>query len=86
MKVEILGTGCAKCEKLEATAKKAIAELGIDILVEEVSDLDPILSYGLMMTPALTVDGEVKVVGKVPNPAEIARMIRAAAGEKGVAC
>ena len=75
MKVEVLGTGCAKCEKLAANAKKAIADLGIDAQVEKVSDLDAIMSYGVMMTPALVIDGQVKTAGKVPEASEIGKMI-----------
>lgn len=86
MKVEVLGTGCAKCQKLEANAKKAVADLGIDAQVEKVSDLNAIMSYGVMMTPALAIDGEVKVVGKVPDATEIGKMIAAAAEEKGASC
>lgn len=86
VKVEVLGTGCAKCQKLEANAKKAVADLGIDAQVEKVSDLDSIMSYGVMMTPALAIDGEVKIMGKVPDAAEIGKMISAAADEKGSAC
>lgn len=81
MKVQVLGTGCAKCHKLEANAKKAVADLGIDAQVEKVTDLDAIMSYGVMMTPALAIDGEVKTVGRVPDPGEIAKMISAAAEE-----
>jgi small redox-active disulfide protein 2 len=83
VKVEVLGTGCAKCEKLEANAKKAVADLGIDAQVEKVSDLEAIMSYGVMMTPALAIDGEVKVVGRVPNAAEIGKMIAAVAQQRG---
>lgn len=78
MKIEVLGTGCAKCRKLEANVKQAVTDLGSDAQVEKVSDLESIMSYGVMMTPALVIDGEVKVMGKVPDAAEIGRMIAAA--------
>jgi small redox-active disulfide protein 2 len=78
VKVEVLGTGCAKCEKLAANAKKAVADLGIDAQVEKVSDLDIIASYGVMMTPALVIDGQVKTAGRVPDASDIGRMIVAA--------
>jgi len=81
MKIEILGTGCTKCKKLEENARKAVADLGLDAQVEKVTDLSAILSYGVMVTPALVIDGEVKVSGKVPDVAEIARIIVAAAAE-----
>jgi len=70
-KVQILGTGCAKCEKLKNNAEQAIAELGVAAELEKVTDIGQITSFGVMMTPALAVDGEVKVVGKVASPEEI---------------
>jgi small redox-active disulfide protein 2 len=75
MKIEILGTGCAKCRKLETNVREAVAELGSDAQVEKVEDLAAITGYGIMMTPALAIDGEVKVMGKVPAVAEIKSLI-----------
>lgn len=75
LKVEILGTGCAKCQKLEENAREAVRQLGLEAEVVKVSDLNTIMSYGVMMTPALAVDGEVKVQGKVPTPAEITSIL-----------
>jgi small redox-active disulfide protein 2 len=75
MKIEILGTGCAKCRKLETNVREAVAELGSDAQVEKVEDLAAITSYGVMMTPALAIDGEVKVMGKVPDVGEIKTLI-----------
>ena len=69
--VQVLGTGCAKCAKLKEHAETAVNELGIDASVEKVDDIVEITSFGVMMTPALAVDGEVKVVGKVPSVEEI---------------
>ena len=69
--VQILGTGCAKCAKVKEHADTAVSELGIDASVEKVEDIVKITSFGVMMTPALAVDGEVKVVGKVPSVDEI---------------
>ncbi|MHB8969791.1 MAG: thioredoxin family protein [Pirellulaceae bacterium] len=69
--VQILGTGCAKCEKLRKNAEQAIRELGVAAEVEKVTDIMKITSFGVMMTPALVVDGQVKVVGKVPSAEEI---------------
>jgi small redox-active disulfide protein 2 len=69
--VQVLGTGCAKCTKLKQNAEAAVAELGIEATVEKVEDIQTITGFGVMMTPALVVDGEVKVVGKVPSAAEI---------------
>jgi small redox-active disulfide protein 2 len=69
--VQVLGTGCAKCNKLKEHADTAVSELGIDASVEKVDDIVEITKFGVMMTPALAVDGEVKVVGKVPSVEEI---------------
>jgi small redox-active disulfide protein 2 len=75
MKVSILGTGCAKCDKLHATARQAIDELKLDAELEKVSGIQEILAFGVMMTPALAIDGEVKVAGKVPSLDEIKEML-----------
>ncbi len=75
MKVSILGTGCAKCDKLYATTRQALDELGLDAELEKVSGIQEILAFGVMMTPALAVDGEIKVVGKVPALDEIKEML-----------
>lgn len=71
MKIQILGTGCAKCKKLAENAEEAARELGRPIEVEKVSDINEIMKFGVMITPALAVDGEVKVVGKVPSVKDI---------------
>ena len=65
MKVQILGSGCAKCKLLEQHAREAVTELGIQAEIEKVMDTDAIMEMGVMMTPALAIDGEVKSVGKV---------------------
>ncbi len=65
MKVQILGSGCAKCKLLEQHAREAVAELGIDAEIVKLSDIDEIMEMGVMMTPALAIDGQVKSVGKV---------------------
>ena len=78
MRIEILGTGCAKCNLLEATAKKAADKLGIQYELVHVKDLGKIASYGVMMTPALAIDGKVKVVGKVPSEAELTTLLTSA--------
>lgn len=74
-KIQILGTGCPKCKKLAENAESAVKELGIDFEVEKVTDINEIMSFGVMMTPALAVDGEVKVIGKVSSPNEIKEML-----------
>lgn len=74
-KIEILGMGCAKCNKLEETAKKAADELGIEYNLTKVKDIDKIMGYGVMVTPALVVDGVVKSAGKLPSIDELKKMI-----------
>ena len=76
MDVKILGTGCPKCQALEALVRQ-VAELhGIGIDVEKVTDLDGIMSYGVMMTPALVVDEEVKSVGSIPDGERILQWLK----------
>ena len=70
-KIQILGTGCPKCKKLTLAAETAARESGLEYELEKVTDINEIIAFGVMMTPALVVDGEVKVVGKVPSPAEL---------------
>ena len=76
MKIQILGTGCAKCEKLAANAKQAADNIGLDYEMEKVTELNQIMSFGVMTTPGLAVDGKVLVAGKVPSPADIEKLIR----------
>jgi small redox-active disulfide protein 2 len=74
-KIQILGTGCAKCKTLAEHAEKAIRELGLDCQIEKVTDLKEIMKFGVMVTPALAVDGKVKVAGKVASLEEIKIML-----------
>ena len=74
-KIQILGTGCAKCEKLAANAKQAAENLGLDYEMEKVTDLNQIMGFGVMTTPGLVVDGKVLVTGKVPSPTDIEKML-----------
>jgi len=74
-KIQILGTGCPKCKKLAEIAGEAAKGLGIEYEVVKVTDIKDILGFGVMATPALVVDGEVKVVGRVPSAGEIRRML-----------
>ncbi len=74
-KLQILGSGCPKCKKLTENAEAAAQALGIDYEVEKVTELDDILSFGVMSTPALVVDGELKVMGKVPSVEALKAMI-----------
>lgn len=78
MKVKVLGTGCPKCKRLYEEAKKAIGETGKDVELEKVESIDDILSYGVMMTPALVVNEQVKSTGKIPGIAEMVQWINAA--------
>lgn len=74
-KLQILGTGCPKCRKLAENTETAAKSMGIEYAISKVTDLNQIMSFGVMMTPALAVDGVVKVLGKVPSPDEIKQML-----------
>lgn len=74
-KLQILGTGCPKCLKLAEATKEAASQLGLECEIEKVTDITRIVSYGVMMTPALAVDGQVKVSGRVPTVDEIKTFI-----------
>ena len=74
-KLQILGTGCPKCKKLAENAQAAAGELGAEYQVEKVTDINEIMKFGVMMTPALAIDGQVKVVGKVPSAEEIKKLL-----------
>jgi small redox-active disulfide protein 2 len=71
MKIEILGTGCPKCKKLTQNVEEAVKELNIEAEILKVVNIDEIMNYGVMMTPALAIDGEVKAAGKVAGKEEI---------------
>ena len=71
MKIEVLGMGCSKCKMLYENTKKAVQEKGVEAEVVKVEDMDKITDYGVMMTPALIIDGEVRSSGKVPTAEEI---------------
>ncbi len=71
MKIMILGPGCSKCNKVEKMVKKVVAETGADATVEKVTDMMKIAGYGVMGTPAVVVNGEVKCVGKIPDKDDI---------------
>ncbi|GAG89333.1 unnamed protein product [marine sediment metagenome] len=75
MKIEILGTGCPKCRKLHELAEEAVKELGASAEITKVTDINKIINYGVMITPALVIDGNVKVAGKIPSKPEIAKWI-----------
>ena len=71
MEIKVLGPGCAKCQKTAEVVEEAVAESGIDANVEKVTDIMKIAGYGVMGTPAVVVDGEVKSVGKIPSKDDI---------------
>lgn len=74
-KVEVLGPGCAKCRQLYEETERAVADLGIECELTKVTDIMKITEYGVMMTPALVVDGQVKAYGKVPSQEELKGML-----------
>ncbi len=78
MKIEILGTGCPKCKKTVENAEKAVRKLGINAEIVKVEKIQDITDYGVMMTPALAIDGNVKVSGKMPSPEQITEWIKEA--------
>ena len=76
MKVEILGSGCPKCIKLEAMVREIVAKHNINVEVSHIYDINKIVEYGVMMTPALVVDGKVKVAGRLPSESELLNLIK----------
>jgi small redox-active disulfide protein 2 len=74
-RIQILGTGCPKCKKLAENIEAAAKDLGIEYTLEKVTKINDIMKFGVMMTPALAIDGQVKVVGKVPMQDEIKKML-----------
>ncbi len=75
-KIEILGTGCPKCDKLAEMTEKTAKSLNIDYDLIKVKDVSKFASYGVMITPALVVDGELKIMGKVPSEEELKNMLQ----------
>ncbi|MCB2215275.1 thioredoxin family protein [Desulfofustis glycolicus] len=71
MEIKVLGPGCAKCQQAEDVVREAVAEAGVTADIEKVSDLMKIALYGVLGTPAVVIDGEVKVVGKVPTKEQV---------------
>ena len=76
MEIQILGTGCPKCKQTFANAEKAVKQLGIDAQIVKVDKINDIMNYGVMITPALAIDGEVKIAGKIPSPEQIVGWIK----------
>jgi len=80
MEIKVLGTGCAKCKQLEKTVRTAVDEMGLDATVEKITELTDIMEYGLMSTPGLVVDGEVRLAGRLPKLAEVKSILERAGG------
>ena len=75
MDLKVLGSGCAKCKTLERITKEAVKELNLEATVEKVEDIQKIMEYGIMFTPALVIDGKVAFSGKVPNLKEMKEIL-----------
>jgi small redox-active disulfide protein 2 len=75
MKVQILGTGCPKCTKLAENTEAALNQIGCSFELEKITDINDIMAFGIMMTPGLAADGEVKLVGKVPSVDELKALL-----------
>jgi small redox-active disulfide protein 2 len=75
-RLQVLGTGCPKCKKLTEMTEAVAKEAGIEYELEKVTDINAIVEFGVMTTPALVVDGEVKVAGRLPSPSELLTMLR----------
>jgi small redox-active disulfide protein 2 len=80
MDIKVLGTGCSRCRQLYAAAELAVAQSGLPVTLSKVEDIQEIMTYRVMMTPALVIDGEVKAAGRIPKPAEIVTWIVNKAG------
>jgi len=76
MKMQILGTGCPKCKQLTANVEQAVTDLGLDAEIEKVTEINDIMAFGVIMTPALAVDGEVKAAGKVLSVDQIKELLQ----------
>ena len=75
MDIKVLGTGCAKCKKLEQLTRTAVSELGIEATIEKVEDIYKIMQFGVMNTPALVVDGKVVMSGRLPGDKELKELL-----------
>jgi small redox-active disulfide protein 2 len=78
MRIQVLGPGCAKCKELAQRTEAAVRNLALDVAVEKVADIREMASFGIVMTPALAIDGKVKVAGRVPTEAEIITILTTA--------
>jgi small redox-active disulfide protein 2 len=80
--IQILGTGCKRCRDLTANAEKAVQELGIEMVIEKVTEIQDIIKFQILMTPGLVIDGQVKAAGRVPSVDEIKQMLLVAEATK----
>jgi small redox-active disulfide protein 2 len=80
MTIQILGTGCAKCKTLTSNAAQAVQELGLDTVIEKVTDIQDIMKFQILMTPGLVINGQVKAAGRIPAVEEIKQMLVATGG------
>ena len=78
MLIQVLGTGCAKCAKLATQAEEAATQAGIDYTLEKVTAIDKIISFGVMVTPALVINGKVRCTGNVPSVEQLVTMLKGA--------
>jgi small redox-active disulfide protein 2 len=76
MKIQILGSGCPKCKQTEANTKQAAKELGLDVEIEKITDINEITDFGIIATPGLAVNGKVKFSGKIPSIEEVKEVLK----------
>ena len=77
MKIQILGTGCAKCKTLAANARQAVDEMGVDVEIEKIEDIKEIMKFNILMTPGFAIDGNVKAAGRVLSAEDIKKTLAA---------
>jgi small redox-active disulfide protein 2 len=75
MKIQVLGTGCPKCRKTYENVEEAVKQLGVSADIEKVEDLKAIMNFGVMLTPAVAIDGDVKIVGKIPSVEDVKQLV-----------
>jgi small redox-active disulfide protein 2 len=76
MKIQILGSGCPKCKQTEANARQAAKELGLDVEIKKITDINEITDFGIIATPGLAVDGKIKFSGKIPSIEEVKEVLK----------
>ena len=81
MKIQILGTGCARCKTLTTNAERAVRDLGLKAEIEKVTEIRDIMKFQILMTPGLVIDGKVKTAGRIPSPEEIKQMLLETGGQ-----